>query len=217
MFEENGVVEDNVVKSIDKDRLHRSVGCFDGAWRVDGIHPELGGGVLGYHRLKSQADHNAELIYEAGGEAVVVTNDYLTSYGEDGEVSGWLLVDDWRDLVANAVARDYEEAIELLDAFNFEGLMIDYDLGRSSPGGVAVLEWAIENNRLPKYVEVVSSHPFGSQRLVETLKDAGYFFDRDTVSEMTFGGDVHSFQGFWRRLEEGEKKPRRKVVVYLNK
>ena len=200
---------------------YKSVSYRQGTWMVEGRHKDLGGGILSFHREKWDALENADFINANGGEANVVPNTLLPTSTNKETPYGWLLVDDWRKFHSTGVARNAEEAIELLSVINFEGLMIDYDLGPGSQSGVAVLEQALEKNILPRCVEIVSTHPTGSLHLKKLLREAGYIYDEQARSQISVpyvGEDNHhTFKGFWRKLEKGESKPRRKITVVLNR
>ena len=96
----------------------------------------------------------------------------------------WLLVDDCRDLGADVIARNAKAAKKILawnilhddsnsPTFNFEGVMLDHDLG-GAESGYDVALWALEHGYLPPKVEIVTSNPVGRGAFEVLLHRWGY-------------------------------------------
>lgn len=89
-----------------------------------------------------------------------------------------LLVDDIRDLSADAIARDFETGKLLLQAHRWEELILDHDLGCLSRGnGYQLITWALENGFAPPTVFIVTSSPVGRENIIRALEAHGYARD----------------------------------------
>jgi len=91
----------------------------------------------------------------------------------------WLLVDDCRNLSCDVIARTYEAGKVLLASVNWNGLCIDHDLGEKQTG-YDLINWALENYRLPSKVQIVSANPVGRENIERTLKNRGYTLEGAT-------------------------------------
>jgi hypothetical protein len=93
----------------------------------------------------------------------------------------YLLIDDVRDLGADAIARNPAAARRLLALGGWETVGFDHDLGDVNvETGYQVLVWAIDNNFLPNHVQLVTSNPAGRMRMAAALRYAG--FDEENPS-----------------------------------
>jgi hypothetical protein len=109
-----------------------------------------------------------------------------------------LLIDDLRSVGEDMVARTPEDGKAMLSEFPVTHLYIDHDLGLDPEGneyenGYKVVCWAIENDCLPQYVQIVSSNPVGRQNIEAALQNAGYIRER----------------GYWTMYWLGGRGPRR--------
>lgn len=86
----------------------------------------------------------------------------------------WLLIDDVRDMNVGAIARTPKMAKTLLSSLKWEGVIFDYDLN-SNENGYDVLEWAIENNLLPKKIKIITENPKGMIKMEKILKKNGFY------------------------------------------
>lgn len=93
----------------------------------------------------------------------------------------WLLIDDCRDL-GNLIARDGEIGLTILRLLKGEifGVILDHDLGHGICG-YEVLVKALEEDILPKHVQIVTSNPVGRTAMKQTLEANGYIC-RDNVN-----------------------------------
>lgn len=89
------------------------------------------------------------------------------------EYTMWLLIDDVRDLNADAIARTPEAGKRLLGAGPWSCLCLDHDLG-TPESGYDVLVWALTNDCLPRRVQLVTSNPVGRRNMAAALEVAGY-------------------------------------------
>jgi hypothetical protein len=89
-----------------------------------------------------------------------------------------LIIDDFRTLGADVVAKTYEEGIyQLENGGPWDVLLLDHDLGCYDKAGrevtgyhvVCWLEWHL--SKLPKRIQVVSSNPPGIQRMALALSN----------------------------------------------
>lgn len=204
-------------QTIHSDELYSSIGASEACYQVVGGHPDTGYGILGYHSCKEEAEYNAALVKARGGDAVVGMNfDAMTDWAapdtEGEDTRGWLLIDDWRDYAIEDVARDARQARQALKTFRYEGVMFDYDLRDPEGNGLNVMEWAYRHGHLPRYVYICSTHPQGVRRMEHFLRDHGYVEEENHLKAAGV-----TVKGYWRRLEEGETRPKRKVTVYLNR
>ena len=88
----------------------------------------------------------------------------------------WLLVDDLRNYNAGYTARTYDQAIELLNKYEFsDGIMLDHDLGEEKTG-YDVLKYIRDNDIiLPDVFQLITSNPVGRQNMGKVLVyDLGY-------------------------------------------
>jgi len=189
--------------------LYPSTSYSKAHYKVVGGHPGLGAGVLGWHIDQYEAEHNARVINEHGGAARV---DPVTPERTGADHNGWLLVDDWREnALADTVVRNAEDACWAIRSKPVEVLFLDYSLGIGDTG-LDVLEWALLTDRLPKRVCIVSSHPEGVPRIEKFLTRNRYVFVPDPTEV-----DGKTLPSHWRLLTPNEARPKRKVVVYLNR
>lgn len=77
------------------------------------------------------------------------------------------------------IARTPYEGINALQRVDVTHLYIDHDLGPDPdgtefPNGYKVICWAIEQDILPPYVEIVSSNPVGRANIQAALRHEGY-------------------------------------------
>ena len=86
----------------------------------------------------------------------------------------WLLIDDERNLKADAIARTPVMAKKLLQMGGWDGLYLDHDLASYEDTGYSILTWGLENNLIPNKVEIVSSNPVGVKNMADALESAGY-------------------------------------------
>lgn len=87
----------------------------------------------------------------------------------------YLVIDDSKDFGGDIIARNASAGKVVLSALSgsITTLCIDFDLGLGE-NGADVLKWALENNCLPREVQVVSLNPPGRKVLENMLLDAGY-------------------------------------------
>lgn len=89
----------------------------------------------------------------------------------------WIAIDDNRDWGCDIVARNAEGGTLILSVLKnlsaFEGLCLDHDLG---PGksGYDVLKWGLENDLIPKHVQLVTMNPVGRNNMALLLEEYGY-------------------------------------------
>ena len=86
-----------------------------------------------------------------------------------------LVIDDCKDFGGDIIARNASAGKAVLKALSnvITTTYIDFDLG-SNETGADVVEWAIQNNCLPKEVQIISMNPPGRKILEGLLVDAGY-------------------------------------------
>ena len=85
----------------------------------------------------------------------------------------WLLIDDYRELGCDVLARNAKAGKDMLRRGDWECVALDHDLGGQETG-YDVLVWAIENGFLPSKVQLVSSNPVGVKRMQAALVAEGY-------------------------------------------
>ena len=85
----------------------------------------------------------------------------------------WLLIDDVRDLNADAIARTPEAGQRLLASGPWACLCLDHDLGAEKTG-LDVLHWAIGHDCLPQRVQLVTTNPTARSSMAAALHAAGY-------------------------------------------
>ena len=87
----------------------------------------------------------------------------------------WLLIDDFRDLPVDAIARNPISAKKLLAIGDWECVCFDHDLSdKYGETGYDLLVWAIKNNYLPEKVQLVTSNPVGRQSMANALLACNY-------------------------------------------
>lgn len=86
-----------------------------------------------------------------------------------------LLIDDFRDVPCDAIARTGEIGVELLTMNCWDMLCIDHDLG-AGISGYAVIVQMLERDdiRKPERVQIVSSNPVGRENIANALIAHGY-------------------------------------------
>ncbi|MDD6467411.1 MAG: hypothetical protein PUF50_04455 [Erysipelotrichaceae bacterium] len=85
----------------------------------------------------------------------------------------YLYVDDYRmpPKCADAVAKDYDSAIQLLKFLTFEIIDLDYSLNDINGNGLKILEFMVKNNIKVKEIRVHSDHEIGKPRMLEYIED----------------------------------------------
>jgi len=85
-----------------------------------------------------------------------------------------LLIDDVRDFNVDIIARNGISGLKLLDAFDFEMVYFDHDLGDGITG-FEVLSQALNRNRLNQSkIKLITSNPVGRERMENILGDFGF-------------------------------------------
>jgi hypothetical protein len=84
------------------------------------------------------------------------------------------MIDDERNLNVDVIARTSEAGIKLLEAFEWECLILDHDLGSDPKTGYDILVYALEKNILPKCVQIITMNPVGRERIKNALISTGY-------------------------------------------
>jgi hypothetical protein len=82
----------------------------------------------------------------------------------------WLLIDDTRNLVCDKVVRTYAEGQQALQDEKWERVI----LGENADEAYALLFWALENKRLPPYVQLVMGDLTIKSNMAYTLNRNGY-------------------------------------------
>jgi hypothetical protein len=88
-----------------------------------------------------------------------------------------LLIDDMRNLDVDVIARTSQAGKALLEmnASLWTHLYLDHDLGEfSDEDAYPVLEWAIEKDLLPRFVQLVTDNPVGREKMARALIANGY-------------------------------------------
>jgi hypothetical protein len=86
-----------------------------------------------------------------------------------------LLIDDFRDLPVDAIAKNSQTAKTLLKLKCWDKVYFDHDLGLNSEhDGYQIMNWAIENDLLPKEVQLVTANPVGMRNMARALVAEGY-------------------------------------------
>lgn len=62
-------------------------------------------------------------------------------------------------------AQSYNEAVMLLDMYEFEFISLDYDLGAGETSGFFVLEWMAKNNKFPSKINIHSNYLDGVDKM----------------------------------------------------
>ncbi|WMJ24201.1 hypothetical protein RBG61_05915 [Paludicola sp. MB14-C6] len=91
-----------------------------------------------------------------------------------------LFLDDRRDAPDKSfcVVRNYEDCINLLKLISFEFVSLDFDLG-DYYNGLHVLEWMVENNKIPDRLNIHSSHSMGILKMcryIDAFFPQGYHY-----------------------------------------
>ena len=84
-----------------------------------------------------------------------------------------LLIDDMKDLGVENVARTASQGKQMLRDNPVTHLYIDHDLG-CKESGYDIVNWAIEQKLLPRWIQIVSHNPVGVQNIERALKAEGY-------------------------------------------
>ena len=85
-----------------------------------------------------------------------------------------LLIDDAKNLgTMDVIARTYQEGVDALSTLPVTHLYLDHDLGEDK-SGYDLINWAIENGKVPPNVQIVSMNPVGRQNIERALISAGY-------------------------------------------
>lgn len=84
-----------------------------------------------------------------------------------------LLIDDEQEIGVDVIARTAEAGKILLACRTWSKVYLDHDLG---PGesGYDVLTWALEMEKLPLKVQLVTSNPSGRLRMTQALTSSKY-------------------------------------------
>jgi hypothetical protein len=87
----------------------------------------------------------------------------------------YVLIDDQRTLGADIICRSIDGAKLVLQGFKHVKytLGIDYDLGFEETGH-DILKWAIKENILPDFVQLVTMNPVGRKEMAWALMQVGY-------------------------------------------
>jgi hypothetical protein len=114
----------------------------------------------------------------------------------------YLLIDDLRDIPADAIARTPETARKLLEALRSELTCVgfDHDLGTEETG-YDILTWALERYILPLNVQLVTANPVGRSKMALALKNSGY----SSTDGVDFHRTKHLFDNAVRRYREDGK------------
>lgn len=87
-----------------------------------------------------------------------------------------LLIDDLRNLGADAIVRSAQVArIILKETRGWTHLYLDHDLGEHSDmDGGPLLNWMIEHDVVPPFVQLVTDNPVGRENMQRALENIGY-------------------------------------------
>lgn len=88
-----------------------------------------------------------------------------------------LLIDDFRDLTADRVARTFDDGIIALQECVWDYLLLDHDLGDEEvrKTGYGIVCWLEQNPQWrPKRIQLVTVNPVGRQNMVLALITMGY-------------------------------------------
>lgn len=80
-----------------------------------------------------------------------------------------LLIDDVRDIVADRVARTFDDGIAALQGEKWDKVYLDHDLADPDPAktGYDILNWLEANpEHLPVEIFLVTQNPVGRQKMV---------------------------------------------------
>lgn len=88
----------------------------------------------------------------------------------------YLWVDDIRHPPGEGwdVARNWEEAIALLEKNQYHTVSLDHDLGEKELSGYHIVKWMVLMGRLPGRVILHTSNPVGRNSMREALQAVGY-------------------------------------------
>lgn len=128
----------------------------------------------------------------------------------DVQYPSWLLLDDWRTFDVDEVARTMEDAQYFVESKVYEGLLLDYDLGRGG-NGLDFLNWLASTDQLIDKVVVVSTHPTGQKKIEERLVELNYVYETGRIE---LQGSI--VKGWWQLYKDPALKPKRKVVVHMS-
>ena len=102
----------------------------------------------------------------------------------------WILIDDVRIFGVDIIARNGKAGLYILHSLSglIDGAIIDHDLG-DGINGHDVIKRALQDNCLPKRVQLCSMNPVGLKAMADTLRAAGYngretYFTRE-LSDLT--------------------------------
>jgi len=87
----------------------------------------------------------------------------------------YLLIDDLRNTPADIIARTPDAAKQVLQKLEayITCVIFDHDLG-DCESGYDIMMWAINNEVLPRKVELVTSNPVGRDNMINALRQEGY-------------------------------------------
>ena len=92
-----------------------------------------------------------------------------------------LLIDDIRTMPGATIARTSTEGKLYLAQGSWDILYIDHDLGEDTVSGYDIINWALETDRMPEKVYIVSQNPVGRANIERALDNAGYQFNYKTM------------------------------------
>jgi hypothetical protein len=83
-----------------------------------------------------------------------------------------LLIDDFRPIEADVVAKTYDEGIAALVQGPWDLLLLDHDLGEDPPkDGYGIMKWLeINQQYLPRMIQLVTSNPVGRKNMERVLQ-----------------------------------------------
>ena len=86
-----------------------------------------------------------------------------------------LLVDDFRDMAADIIARNYSSAIKVLINIPIDKLILDHDIG-SDKNGYDILNFIFRPDiRIyPKEVVLITMNPVGRENMTRALENNNY-------------------------------------------
>ena len=85
------------------------------------------------------------------------------------------MIDDFRDMDADHIARTAQDGRQALLSFPVTHLYMDHDLGEASDtDGDKVIDWALERGVCPSRVLFVTSNPVGRDNMARALENSGY-------------------------------------------
>lgn len=88
----------------------------------------------------------------------------------------YLWVDDIRNPPGKGwdVARNWGEAIALLDKNQYHTVALDHDLGEKELNGYHIVKWMVLMDRLPGRIILHTANPVGRNSMREALQAVGY-------------------------------------------